>query len=160
MSRFIIVADPAASKDCDMDHLLLVSEDVDMSKTKQIQIPKGLYVSGKNDEDRTMESLIRDSRESTRKKLEGKKIDTHLVSAMRNRVMAKKLAFFFNAHGFHADVDGQLLYRGKRYSTNLEENFIDLVDGLKRPPKGYRILYKLLKAAGLEDIPVHRMDYF
>ena len=147
MSRFLLVPDKLDTSKC-----VLVPEDLDMTKAKEIQLPANLLVPGTS-----IDSL------TTKKELtplEGKNISIDLIYATKNVVLAKKLALFFNTHGFHVDNNGQLIYQGKRYSVDLEENFIDLVDGLKQPPRGYKTLYKLLKEVGLDYISDHRMKYY
>ena len=131
-----------------------------MSKAKQIQLPKNLIVPAREDMGRSIESLTGEKANNSIKKeiLEGKNISNDLIYATKNIALAKKVALFFNTHGFRVDDDGQLIYQGKRYPVDLEENFMDLVDGLKHPPKGQKTLYKLLEVAGFNQII--RMKYF
>ena len=138
MSRFLLASDKLDTSKC-----ILVPEDLDMSKAKEIQLPANLLVPGIH----TSSSLT-----TKNSPLEGKNISNDLVYATKNIVLAKKLALFFNTHGFHVDNNGQLIYQGKRYPIDFEEHFMDLVDGLKQPPRGYKTLYKLLKEAGLDYI--------
>ena len=143
-----------------MSRFLLVPEDGDMSKSKQIQLPPNLYDRGKESE--MKESLVGGSLKNASVNIEKKNqnISNDLIYATKNLVLAKKLASFLQTNGFHIDDAGQLIYQGKIYPVDLEKNFVDLVDGLKQPPRGYKILYKLLKEAGLEYISDHRMKYY
>ena len=160
-----------------MSRFLLVPENGDMSKTKQIQLPKNLIVPGtpKCEEaptqvaNSTVSELIYPQPvtytelhtvEPVQNVLKGEQLNSDLALYTVNTFIGKHLLKFLRYHQFNVDRDGKLIFRGVKYPLNLVDHFMDLVDGGDRKPKGHEILYKLLNDVGLKFVCADRMNYF
>lgn len=74
--------------------------------------------------------------------------------------MGNQLYRFLYYHKFNVDKNGDLIFGGEKYPVNLEDHFMDLVDGNGKRPHGYEILYPLLKNCGLQHVSKFRKRYF
>ena len=161
----------------DMSRFLLVPENGDMSRAKQIQLPKNLIVPGipKCEEAPTqvVNSTVSElmypqpvthtelhTVEPIQKVLKGKPLRSDLADYTENTFLGRNLLRFLRYHQFNVDGDEELIFRGVKYPLNLVDHFMDLVDAGARKPKGHEILYKLLNDVGLKFVCADRMKYF
>ena len=150
----------------DVDNFMLVSTNGD-NAAQQIQLPKGLYVAGKSSTPFQCSAKEVDENEDIKEKSiektkiwRGKPLRRELIKYTIDKTLANQLYRFLCYHRFNVDKNGDLVFRGEKYPVNLEDHFMDLVDGNGKRLDGYEILYPLLKNCGLQHVSRFRKRYF
>ena len=133
-----------------MTRFLLVPEDFDLKKIKELDLPSDIYPHKK-------QLIVRETTQTQR----GRFLPLSVAKMTSNPILGKKLLKFLKNNNFRDDGEGGLLLDGELHPISLHSNFLDLINEAPKTKKSSKF-YNLLREKKIDKrlVPSSKQKYF
>ena len=149
-----------------MSRFLLVPENFNLKKIKEIELPKNIYITSEEQPNQPKKKQIEPHSDSVSKSKQtitenGKYLSPTVVKYTCNPTLARKVLKFLKDNDFKQNKDGAMIFQNKVYPISLQDSFLNLVNNTRKTQES-EVFYDILRKSGIHQdlVPKTKQKYF